>query len=126
MPLIVKDNFNTADMPRTAGSLSLKGSVPPVDAFQVRKLREAGAVILAKSNMPEFAWSPFETVSSILPGYTRNPYALDPRPRRIERRDRGQRLASEGLERNVLDWTVYWCNKADRTASLRTISAPPA
>ena len=77
VPLIVKDNFNTADMPTTAGSLSLKGSVPPRDAFQVRKLREAGALVLAKSNMAEFAWSPFETVSSILPGYTRNPYALD-------------------------------------------------
>jgi amidase len=77
VPLIVKDNFNTTDMPTTAGSLSLKGSVPPSDAFQVRKLREAGAVVLAKSNMAEFAWSPFETVSSILPGYTRNPYALD-------------------------------------------------
>src|SRR5262249_20971488 len=77
VPLIVKDNFNTADMPTTAGSLSLKGSVPPRDAFQVRKLREAGAVVLAKSNMAEFAWSPFETVSSMLPGYTRNPYALD-------------------------------------------------
>ena len=77
VPLIVKDNFNTADMPTTAGSLSLKGSVPPSDAFQVRKLREAGALVLAKSNMAEFAWSPFETVSSILPGYTRNPYALD-------------------------------------------------
>ena len=55
MPLIVRDNFNTADVPTTAGSLSLKGSVPPVDAFQVRKLREAVTVILAKSNMPEFA-----------------------------------------------------------------------
>src|SRR5438270_3792552 len=77
VPLIVKDNFNTADMPTTAGSLSLKGSIPASDAFQVRKLREAGAVVLAKSNMAEFAWSPFETVSSILPGYTRNPYALD-------------------------------------------------
>lgn len=77
VPLIVKDNFNTADMPTTAGSLSLKGSVPPSDAFQVRRLRDAGAVVLAKSNMAEFAWSPFETVSSILPGYTRNPYALD-------------------------------------------------
>jgi Asp-tRNA(Asn)/Glu-tRNA(Gln) amidotransferase A subunit family amidase len=43
----------------------------------VRKLREAGAIILAKSNMAEFAWSPFETVGSLLPGYTRNPYALD-------------------------------------------------
>src|SRR5215472_12151847 len=77
VPLIVKDNFNTADMPTTAGSLSLKGSVPPSDAFQVRRLREAEAVVLAKSNMAEFAWSPFETVGSILPGYTRNPYALD-------------------------------------------------
>jgi amidase len=77
VPLIVKDNFNTADMSTTAGSLSLKGSIPASDAFQVRKLREAGAVVLAKSNMAEFAWSPFETVSSILPGYTRNPYALD-------------------------------------------------
>jgi Asp-tRNA(Asn)/Glu-tRNA(Gln) amidotransferase A subunit family amidase len=77
VPLIVKDNFNTADMPTTAGSLSLKGSVPPADAFQVRKLREAGALVLAKSNLAEFAWSPFETVGSVLPGYTRNPYALD-------------------------------------------------
>jgi Asp-tRNA(Asn)/Glu-tRNA(Gln) amidotransferase A subunit family amidase len=77
VPLIVKDNFNTADMPTTAGSLSLKGSVPSSDAFQVHKLREAGALVLAKSNMAEFAWSPFETVGSLLPGYTRNPYALD-------------------------------------------------
>jgi amidase len=77
VPLIVKDNFNTADMPTTAGSLLLKGSIPANDAFQVRKLREAGALVLAKSNMAEFAWSPFETVSSVLPGYTRNPYALD-------------------------------------------------
>jgi amidase len=76
-PLIVKDNFNTVDMPTSAGSLSLKGSIPPGDAFQVRKLREAGALMLAKSNMAEFAWSPFETVGSLLPGYTRNPYALD-------------------------------------------------
>jgi Asp-tRNA(Asn)/Glu-tRNA(Gln) amidotransferase A subunit family amidase len=77
VPLIVKDNFNTVDMPTSAGSLSLKGSIPPGDAFQVRKLREAGALMLAKSNMAEFAWSPFETVGSLLPGYTRNPYALD-------------------------------------------------
>jgi amidase len=77
VPLIVKDNFNTADMPTSAGSLSLKGSMPASDAFQVRKLREAGALVLAKSNMAEFAWSPFETVGSLLPGYTHNPYALD-------------------------------------------------
>jgi Asp-tRNA(Asn)/Glu-tRNA(Gln) amidotransferase A subunit family amidase len=77
VPVIVKDNFNTVDMPTSAGSLSLKGSIPPSDAFIVRKLREAGALMLAKSNMAEFAWSPYETVGSLLPGYTRNPYALD-------------------------------------------------
>ncbi len=77
IPVIVKDNFDTVDMPTTAGSLSLAGSIPRDDAFQVRKLREAGAIILAKSNMAEFAFTPYETVSSILPGYTRNPYALN-------------------------------------------------
>ena len=75
--MIVKDNFETKDLPTTAGSLSLAGWVSAKDAFQVRKIREAGAIILAKSNMAEFAFSPYETVSSILPGYTRNPYALD-------------------------------------------------
>jgi amidase len=77
IPVIVKDNYDTADLPTTAGSLSLKGTLPADDAFQVRRLRDAGAIVLAKSNMAEFAWSPFETVNSILPGYTRNPYALD-------------------------------------------------
>src|SRR5205823_554863 len=77
VPVIVKDNYDTTDMPTSAGSLSLKGSIAPRDAFQVRKLREAGAIMLAKSNMAEFAWSPMETVGSLLPGYTRNPYALD-------------------------------------------------
>ncbi|MEO8448679.1 MAG: amidase family protein [Gemmatimonadota bacterium] len=77
VPTIVKDNFETYDLPTTAGSLSLKGWVSNRDAYQVRKLREAGAIVLAKSNMAEYAFSPFETVSSILPGYTKNPYALD-------------------------------------------------
>jgi amidase len=77
VPVIVKDNYDTVDMPTSAGSLSLKGSTALRDAFQVRKLREAGALMLAKSNMAEFAWSPFETVGSLVPGYTRNPYALD-------------------------------------------------
>jgi amidase len=77
VPTIVKDNYDTTDMPTSAGSLSLKGSTTATDAFIVHKLREAGAVMLAKSNMAEFAWSPFETVGSLLPGYTHNPYALD-------------------------------------------------
>ena len=74
IPVIVKDNYDTADLPTTAGSLSLRGSLPPDDVFQVRKIRQAGAIVLAKSNMAEFAFSPYETVGSALPGYTRNPY----------------------------------------------------
>lgn len=77
VPTIVKDNFETWDLPTTAGSLAFEGFVSNKDAFQVRRLREAGAIVLVKSNMAEFAFSPYETVNSILPGYTRNPYALD-------------------------------------------------
>lgn len=77
VPTIVKDNFETAGLQSAAGSLSLKDFVSAKDAFQVRRIKEAGALVLAKSNMAEFAFSPYETVGSILPGYTRNPYALD-------------------------------------------------
>jgi Asp-tRNA(Asn)/Glu-tRNA(Gln) amidotransferase A subunit family amidase len=77
IPVIVKDNYDTRDLPTTAGSLTLAGSIPPDDAFQVRRLREAGAIVLAKSNMAEFAFTPYETVGSMLPGYTKNPYRLD-------------------------------------------------
>ena len=74
VPVLVKDNYETVDMPTTAGSLSLQGMMTGKDAFVVKRLRDAGAVMLAKSNMAEFAFSPIETVNSILPGYTRNPY----------------------------------------------------
>src|SRR6187399_2570770 len=77
VPAIVKDNFETIGLQSAGGSLSLQGFISNKDAFQVRKLKEAGAIVLAKSNMAEFAFSPYETVNSILPGYTRNPYALD-------------------------------------------------
>ena len=77
VPAIVKDNFETIGLQSAAGSLALRGFVSTKDAFQVRRIREAGAIVIAKSNMAEFAFSPYETVSSILPGYTRNPYALD-------------------------------------------------
>ncbi len=77
IPVIVKDNYDTDDLPTTGGSLSLVGSMPPDDAFQVRRLREAGAIVIAKSNMAEFAFSPYHTVGSRLPGHTRNPYALN-------------------------------------------------
>jgi Asp-tRNA(Asn)/Glu-tRNA(Gln) amidotransferase A subunit family amidase len=77
IPFIVKDNYDTHDMPTTAGSASLAGSIPADDANQVRRIREAGAIVLAKSNMAEFAFTPYETVGSALPGYTFNPYALN-------------------------------------------------
>ncbi len=77
IPVIVKDNYDIAQLPTSAGSLALADSVAPDDAFQVRRIRDAGAIVLAKSNMAEFAFSPYETVGSRLPGYTRNPYALN-------------------------------------------------
>src|SRR5262245_57677953 len=77
VPAIVKDNFETVGLQSAAGSLALAGFVSTRDAFQVKRLKEAGAIVLAKSNMAEWAFTPYETVSSILPGYTKNPYALD-------------------------------------------------
>ena len=77
VPVIVKDNFETQGLQTTDGALVFEGYIPLKDAFQVRRLKEAGAIVLAKSNMAEWAFSPYETVNSILPGYTRNPYALD-------------------------------------------------
>ncbi len=77
VPFIVKDNFETIGLQTAAGSLALKDFDPGRDAFQVKRIKEAGAIIVAKSNMAEWAFSPYETVNSVLPGYTRNPYALD-------------------------------------------------
>lgn len=77
VPFIVKDNFETAGLQSSNGSLSLAGYVPAKDAFLVKRVKDAGAIVLAKSNLAEWAFTPYETVSSILPGYTKNPYALD-------------------------------------------------
>src|SRR5204863_343061 len=77
IPAIVKDNFETIGLQSAGGSLSLKGFVSNKDAFLVKRIKDAGAIVLAKSNMAEFAFSPYETVNSLLPGYSRNPYALD-------------------------------------------------
>jgi amidase len=77
LPVIVKDNFETIGLQSANGSLALAGFVSNKDAFQVQRVKEAGAIVLAKSNMAEWAFTPYETLSSILPGYTKNPYALD-------------------------------------------------
>ena len=75
-PLLIKDNFDTHDMVTTGGSIALKDSYPPDDAFMIRKLREAGAIVLAKTNMAEWAFSPRETVSSSY-GRTANAYDIN-------------------------------------------------
>jgi Asp-tRNA(Asn)/Glu-tRNA(Gln) amidotransferase A subunit family amidase len=78
IPLVLKDNFNTVDLPTTAGSASLAGVQPQSDAFVVAKLRKAGAIILGKSNMHEFALA--GTTISSLGGQTLNPYDLTRTP----------------------------------------------
>ena len=84
IPIVIKDNINTHDrMSTTAGSLALVGSIPPRDSFLVEKLRVAGAVILAKANLSE--WANFRgSLStsgwSARGGQTHNPYVLDRNP----------------------------------------------
>jgi amidase len=84
IPVLVKDNVGTADrMTTTAGSLALEGSVAPKDAFVARQLRAAGAVILGKTNLSE--WANFRSTHSSSGwsgrgGQGRNPYALDRNP----------------------------------------------
>ncbi len=75
VPVILKDNYDAVGLPTSAGTLALATALPRDDAFQVRKLREAGAVILGKSNLHELAYG-ITSISS-LGGQTLNPY--DPR-----------------------------------------------
>jgi amidase len=93
IPIVLKDNFDTFDMPTTAGSSLLAGSIPPDDAFIVKRLRDAGAIILAKVNLSEFAAGGGSVAGATDPkiikagtvpngyssmgGQTRNPHALD-------------------------------------------------
>ena len=83
VPIFLKDNIDTFDLPTTAGSVALAGSIPPNDAFIAQKLRDAGAVILGKTNLTEFA--NFLTTGmpagySSLGGYVFNPYNPIPLP----------------------------------------------
>src|SRR5690606_2287851 len=78
VPVLIKDNIETSDMPTTAGSLSLQGFSTGKDADLVGRLKTAGAIILAKTNLHEFAiWG--ESISSIK-GQTYNPYDLSRTP----------------------------------------------
>ncbi len=80
VPIVLKDNIDTYDMPTTGGSRFMEGSVPPDDAFIVKKLREHGAIILGKTNLSE--WANFHSSTSTsgwsgLGGLVKNPYELD-------------------------------------------------
>jgi len=77
IPVVLKDNYNTTDMPTTGGSVLLEGSMPSQDAYIVKKLRAAGAIILAKVNMSEFASGP---ARSSLGGQSLNPHDLSRTP----------------------------------------------
>lgn len=77
VPILLKDNIDTFDMPTTAGFLGLANSTPPNDSFLTRQLREAGAIILGKTSLTEFAnflTNGMPAGYSSLNGYTFNPY----------------------------------------------------
>jgi amidase len=83
IPVLIKDNIDTADMPTTAGSVWFEGVVPPKDAFIVERLREAGAIILGKTNLSE--WANFHSSTSSsgwsrLGGQVNNPHDLQRNP----------------------------------------------
>jgi len=83
IPVVLKDNVDTYDMPTTAGARAMEGSVPPDDAFITKRLREAGAIILGKANLSE--WANFHSSYSSsgwsgLGGQTQNPYDLTRNP----------------------------------------------
>lgn len=78
IPVLIKDNYETVDAPTTAGSAILDGHWPKQDAMQVANLKEAGAIVLAKTTMTEFAWG-WTNIGSAF-GSTRNPYGIDRHP----------------------------------------------
>ena len=74
IPVILKDNLDTFDLPTTSGVALFKNFVPPKDAFVVARLRRAGAIILAKASLSELALGTQDNINSVLAGFTRNPY----------------------------------------------------
>lgn len=97
IPIILKDNVDTNDMPTTAGSVAFAGSIPKTDAFITRKLKQAGAIIIGKATMTEFAnflTNGMPAGYSSLGGYGYNPY--DPRPDPREGVDNNGRPLNDG------------------------------
>jgi amidase len=74
IPVLIKDNYDVGGLQTTGGSAALLGWVPQQDSTAVRKLRAAGAIILAKTTMSEWARGGLDNINSVLPGFARNPY----------------------------------------------------
>src|SRR3989442_10389495 len=111
IPVVLKDNSDQFDMPTAAASQSLAASVAPDDAYLVRRLREAGAVFLGKTNMHEFAFG-ITTISS-LGGQTLNPYDV--------RRNPGG--ASGGTGAAVSAKFAVFCVCSDKCGSILNLSS---
>lgn len=113
IPVILKDNFNTYDLPTTAGCVFLNGSLPYRDAFVTAKLRAAGAIILAKANTSEFALSGKSNGFSSLGGQTLNPHDLS----------RGPSGSSGGSGAALAAWFAPLAFGSDTGGSVRGPSA---
>jgi amidase len=123
VPIIVKDNYETIGMQTAAGSATLAGWVPPDDASLVKRLRAAGAVIVAKANMQEFAYG-IVGIGSLY-GQTRNPYALDRNPGGSSS-GTGAAIAAPAPRSPPISPRSAWAaTLAARSASRRRIIASP-
>jgi amidase len=99
VPMVVKDNIDTVDMPTTAGSVALQGTFPIDDNLVVKKLKAAGAIIIAKGNLTEFAnylTTGMPAGFSSLGGYVLNPYDARPIPVPLANSDGRQALSPSG------------------------------
>ncbi len=112
VPILLKDNYDTRDMPTTAGSMALAGVIPPDDATIVRQIREAGAVILGKTNLHEWARG-YTTISS-LGGQTLNPYD----PTRIAGGSSGGTGAAVAASLAAIGWGTDTCGSIRVPAAL--------
>jgi len=111
IPILVKDNYSTTDMPTTGGSLALAGFVPAREAFQVKKLRDAGAIIIGKTNLHELASG--VTSASSLGGQTCNPYD----PTRIPGGSSGGTSAAVAASLAAIGWGSDTCGSIRIPAS---------
>jgi len=74
VPVIVKDNIDAVELPTSCGVALFRDFIPPKDAFVIRRIRAAGAIVLAKASLSEMALGLEDNINSVLPGFTRNPY----------------------------------------------------